>query len=293
MKQPCPVCKHAVLKSIYDDGQYEIWQCVSCKYAFLVNPPSQPELEKIYNQAYFLQFQRPYVQKDAQKKFNFVKKIARLESQTQLLDFGCGIGDFLKIAKNYGLTPFGFEFSSYAADFVRRCHQISVISSTKLAPNLFPPHSFDIITCFDVLEHIPNFEQVLDLFRLWLAPQGSIFLTTPNIESLEAKILRSKWYGFSKIPQHVNYFSPASLNLVLKHNRLVAHEIKPWGFVRDFEFILQNLWQSEKVVWRDKLLDVIRFLGINRVNVYLPLVDMMVVAGKTLVRKKANVQFDS
>jgi SAM-dependent methyltransferase len=74
----------------------------------------------------------------------------------------------------------------------------------------FAPSSFDVITCFDVLEHVYEPRKVMEKVRQWLKPGGIFYTLVPNIECGEARIFKSYWYGL-ELPRHLSHFSPRSL----------------------------------------------------------------------------------
>lgn len=115
---------------------------------------------------------------------------------------------------------------------------------------------FDGIVCFDVLEHIVNFQQVIGFFSFWLKKGGYLFITTPKIQSFERRILGRFWYGFKKIPEHINYFSPQSMKIILEDNSFEIIKIKPFGFVRSLDFLLNQIgWQliTDKFLFLKKI----------------------------------------
>ena len=103
----------------------------------------------------------------------------------------------------------------------------------------------------------------------WLKKGGLIFITTPNIESWDARLLGRYWYGFKKIPEHVNYFSPESIGKVLNNNGFSDIKILSWGFKRSLSFLLNKGLGITKVP---------KFL--KKFSLFIPGIDMMVVAKK-------------
>jgi SAM-dependent methyltransferase len=74
----------------------------------------------------------------------------------------------------------------------------------------FAPRSFDVVTCFHVLEHLYQPREVLAAAERWLKPDGIFYAMMPNIDSAGARIFRSYWYAL-ELPRHLYHFSPASL----------------------------------------------------------------------------------
>jgi SAM-dependent methyltransferase len=77
----------------------------------------------------------------------------------------------------------------------------------------FPPASFDVITCFDVLEHLYEPRKVMARVSEWLKPDGIFYVLVPNIDSAEGRALGSYWHGL-ELPRHLFHYSPASLKFL-------------------------------------------------------------------------------
>jgi SAM-dependent methyltransferase len=79
----------------------------------------------------------------------------------------------------------------------------------------FPPASFDVITCFDVLEHLYEPRRVMARVSEWLKPGGIFYVLVPNIDSAEGRAFGSYWHGL-ELPRHLFHYSPASLKFLAK-----------------------------------------------------------------------------
>ena len=74
----------------------------------------------------------------------------------------------------------------------------------------FPRESFDVITCFDVLEHLYEPRRVMARVGEWLKPGGIFYVLVPNIDSAESRVFGSYWHGL-ELPRHLFHYSPAAL----------------------------------------------------------------------------------
>jgi SAM-dependent methyltransferase len=83
----------------------------------------------------------------------------------------------------------------------------------------FPPESFDVITCFDVLEHLYEPRRVMARVGEWLKPGGIFYVQVPNIDSAEARVFGTYWHGL-ELPRHLFHYSPASLKFLVESARL-------------------------------------------------------------------------
>lgn len=272
----CLLCGNKNFKTIFKKNTQEILQCQNCSFAMLRNYPSLQETKKIYQGDYFNNKKSPDFQADAQKKFNFVKSY--LQFKAKVLDFGCGLGDFIGILKKERFKPYGYDLSPSAAKFVKEKYQVPCLSSSVNSQS-FPKDFFDAITCFDVIEHAPNFKTIINFFGTWLKPKGYLFITTPDLNSWDAKVFGPFWYGFKKIPEHINYFSPKTIKMTLESKEFKILKIQTWGFVRSVEFLLNNFGNQNSFLIKS-LKKIADFFKINKKLIYLPMTDMMVVTQK-------------
>lgn len=270
----CDICKNDSLKKIALNG-FSILKCSACGFGRLETLPDIESANKIYGSEYFDEKSEPDHLKDSKKKYLFVKNY--LEGNNTILDFGCGTGNFLLAAKADGHYIYGHDISQHAAQIASKRLNANVTSGP-VSEETFNEGQFDCITCFDVIEHLPDYRDKIRLFQRWLKPEGLLFITTPNINSWDAAVLGKRWYGFKKYPEHVVYFSPKSMMELLKSEGFDIQKIKVWGFVRSFKYIVEHLFQHGRM--RKILMRTIDKLGLDLAELYLPMVDMLVVAKK-------------
>lgn len=127
----------------------------------------------------------------------------------KLLDVGCGGGVFLERMRDFGWNVCGLEL---AEDIARRVEQrtgitihVGTLPHTDLAPQ-----SFDAVTMWHVLEHVPDPRGLLKCAAELLRPNGLLVIEVPNIESGTFEQFGNNWYGL-ELPRHFQHFSPKSL----------------------------------------------------------------------------------
>ena len=131
-----------------------------------------------------------------------------------LLDFGCGIGRLCQVAREYGICTTGIEPDSNARERTAkecglRTHEN--LSSLRLAE---PCTKFDIVTMWDVIEHLREPWKEVENLSSILQPDGYLLLSTPNAGSLRARLEREKWENITN-RTHFYYFTRSSLKAVL------------------------------------------------------------------------------
>jgi 2-polyprenyl-3-methyl-5-hydroxy-6-metoxy-1,4-benzoquinol methylase len=196
------------------DG-YSYLRCKYCGLVYLRPQPSQEELRNFYNITYQVDFKR-YKKNMLSKARRSLKEISKFAKPGSLLELGCSYGFFLKKAKENGWTVKGLEWSGEARDYA--VHQLNLdVSAESLSEFTLTQRKFDVVTAWHVLEHLTDPQEELANIRKILNPKGIFLFTTPNIDSLQFRLLGSKWEWFSP-PAHLYIFGISSINHLLKKN---------------------------------------------------------------------------
>lgn len=161
----------------------------------------------------------------------WIRYIQKFKSKGSLLDLGCGKGFFLEYAEKRYKT-YGIDISDYAIE-----HAIDNLKKSTLfvkdAKNTgFQDNFFDIITCFDMLEHLNDPEYTLKECKRILKEDGLLIVTVPNIDSLGIKLKKRNWYGY-RDKTHVSLLSKDSWFKLLENNDF-----------KIIEFFYDGLWDS-------------------------------------------------
>jgi 2-polyprenyl-3-methyl-5-hydroxy-6-metoxy-1,4-benzoquinol methylase len=147
----------------------------------------------------------------AKSQVNLVKKHA---NGTNLLDIGCAQGFFLFSALQAGYKVKGIEISQDAAEYAKTEFGLDV--AAKAFEELqFPGNHYDVVTLWQVLEHVPYPLDILREVRRILKPGGLLAVSTPNITGLPSKLLRTKWWDIKRL--HINQFSTRTLVDILRN----------------------------------------------------------------------------
>lgn len=125
-------------------------------------------------------------------------------SEKKLLDIGCGTGDFLAIAKRNNWEIKGIEPNTEARKIANAKTNNAVFDTNELPK--FKDNSFDCITLWHVLEHLPNLEEQIIMFKRLLKPDGRLIIAVPNFKSYDAQHYKNYWAAFDA-PRHLWHFS--------------------------------------------------------------------------------------
>lgn len=186
-----------------------------------------------------------------EKAYHFIKNIALKnklslindlqKSKGNLLDIGAGTGDFLLVARQKGWKTVGIEPSEKAKTIAQR-------KGVELKSNLsdFADHSFDVITMWHVLEHVPNLEnQIKELKRL-VKPNGSIIIAVPNFKSFDAKYYKEFWAAYD-VPRHLWHFSKTAIEQLFAQQDLRLEKILPMKFDSFYVSLLSEKYKTGKM----------------------------------------------
>jgi len=203
---------------------WDVLQCRECGYGWTHPPLAEAEIGKFYPSAYLgdtarmiEEFKTGRLQKSRswKKETEKVLLIEKFVSGGRILDIGCADARFLLALDPQRWTRTGVEFSEPTVRLVCEAFpELSLIPGDIYSPGL-APGSFDVICFWHVLEHLPAPSQVLFRVRELLRPGGLAFISLPNLDSFQARLFRSFWYGFDDVPRHLHHFSPRSLQRIL------------------------------------------------------------------------------
>ncbi len=135
----------------------------------------------------------------------------------RLLDVGSGKGYFVASCRRRGIEAYGIEVSHEAAQWANHRHG-PWFKEGLIESDTFKASSYDIVTLWDVIEHLPNPKRVLLACARVLKPGGRLFIQTPNVNFHLPYAYLKRWFGFDRtrgtymeLPDHVHHFSPKTL----------------------------------------------------------------------------------
>lgn len=197
--------------------EFEFLRC-ACGGVFLHPRPAPAALERIYPDDYysydFAKKLGPFVM-----RFKALTERAKVRSYSdylsggaRVLDVGCGDGHLLDLLRREHHDPLqleGVEFSERAAAAAERAG--FRVYRGPIEEVALPADSFDLIIMNQLIEHVRDPLAVLVRVRSALRPGGHLFLETPNIDSLDARTFRRRYWGGYHIPRHFHLFDTAGL----------------------------------------------------------------------------------
>jgi SAM-dependent methyltransferase len=238
----CPICSGikftpflACVDNTVSRETFQIVKCDSCGFKFTNPRPNEKDLGKYYKSEEYVSHsntQKGFINSTYQtvRKYTLLKKlqlISKYYKTGDILDIGCGTGEFLNTCKNAKWKTIGIEPDEDARKMAKENYELDVRPESEIG-NL-PDASFDIITMWHVLEHVPRLnERVEDLKRL-IKPNGIIIIAVPNSNSLDAKIYKENWAAYD-VPRHLYHFNPKDIQTLFGNHGLNVFLVLPMVF---------------------------------------------------------------
>jgi SAM-dependent methyltransferase len=214
MQLLCPACARLTeQRRLFAKNQCDILKCEACGLGRAIASNFKPE--EYYTTDYFsggradgyadYRGAEPILRREFARTVRFIRKY---RVAGRLLEIGCAYGFFLKEAQAF-YDVSGIEIAQEAADFCRS-RDLRVVTGVPEAMTLKQFGAVDIIVLLDVVEHLPDPQQVLAACSAHLNPDGIIVITTGDFASFFARIAGRHWRLMTP-PQHLWYFTPKSL----------------------------------------------------------------------------------
>jgi 2-polyprenyl-3-methyl-5-hydroxy-6-metoxy-1,4-benzoquinol methylase len=229
-KVACDICGSEQSSSLLErgdlnaslEGVFRLVKCLHCGLVYQNPRPTKDSWSSLYPDNYD-QYEINYVdykgvakivyEYGLLKRFRLIQKYIKTG---QLLDVGCATGDFLSyVSKHNGWKVVGIEPGVIANERARANGLEEIYLNLDQCLNNFPEPAFDVITLWNVIEHLYSPTEDLVTIRNLLKDNGIIVITTPNIESFGAHVFKKYWIGY-ELPRHFFVFSKKTLTMLLE-----------------------------------------------------------------------------
>lgn len=212
--------------------------------------PSEDKLPKYYKSQDYIS--HTDTQRNLfEKLYHFIRRISLkkklklinlfFSEEKMLLDIGCGTGEFLKIAQQNNWTVFGIEPNKKARSIANKKTNNSVSDIEELSN--FKPQSFDVITLWHVLEHLPRLEKHISILKSLLKSNGTLIIAVPNYKSYDAKYYKEFWAAYD-VPRHFWHFSQTSISILFEKENMYVENRLPMKFDSYYVSLLSEKYKS-------------------------------------------------
>ena len=232
-KYPINLTKNQLLKIYSSSSDIKLMDqlvsCKECKTVYL-NPRIKNEIIlEAYSNAVDPLFyeQNEYRIKTFKNKLLYIIKKFKIQpnKNIQILDIGCGGGAFPKAAHELNFSVIGIEPSKWLSEKAKNEYDLDIRTGTLKDYN-FPDSYFDIITLWDVIEHLTDPKDIMEESYRILKSNGLLLINYPDYSSFVRKILRYNWPFFLNV--HLIYFDKKTIKRFIENNKFKIIKIKPY-----------------------------------------------------------------
>ena len=242
----CPVCKsdsigHQLTAEdfLVTQEKFQIYSCQNCGVRFTNPRPNKDQLAGYYDSDEYISHTN-----ESSSLVSSLYKIARtftlrrkrkliekLSPNKRLLDVGCGTGHFIDYCQQHDWQVSGVEPNESARTQAADKTKITILQDISEVVD----NTYDVITLWHVLEHLPDLEQIMNQLKSLLAPKGILIIAVPNFEAYEATVFKEYWAAYD-VPRHLYHFNRKALAHLTK-----IHGLK---IVRTYPMILDSFYIS-------------------------------------------------
>ena len=218
-------------------------RCPSCGMVFLSPRPDAAEILGYYRGDYYGGGEKKFRSWIEAPRLSFAwRRVLRsggfFPRPGRVLDIGCGQGTYLRLMASRGWRVEGTELAEEPA---RRAMREGVpVSLGEIREGQFAEGALDLVTLWQVIEHLRDPAAVLRRIRPMLRKGGMVAVSTPNVEGLQARVFGGRWFHLDP-PRHLYLFSPQTLTRLMREAgfrpvRLghLSLEQDPYGWVQGF-----------------------------------------------------------
>lgn len=234
----CPLCNQETTIALYtvtkdyqnahDQTSYKAYKCSECNIIFQYPFPNEEDFDNLYPDDYYahseddnIPFLTKVLDSILQKKITILSPIKKsiypyleiIKQANKILDIGCGKGLFLDVLKKNGKETYGLEPDLNAVEILKKKGHHATQGNISASP--YESNYFDLITMFQVFEHIEDPSTLINEVYRILKPGGYFIIETPNIES-DLASNKNLWRSL-EFPRHLILHSPKSISNLLKN----------------------------------------------------------------------------
>jgi 2-polyprenyl-3-methyl-5-hydroxy-6-metoxy-1,4-benzoquinol methylase len=234
------------VKYQFAEAGRSIVRCDSCGVMVIEPFPIEEDLKQVYCDEYFQN--KDLLKNNVEGIYGYVdyiydrinrqrehRKICRkidtylipLNScKPSLLDYGCGLGFFMDTAYDFNLSVSGVEFNEYAINYIRQRYTYKITTNKEFIKS---SDTYDVITLFDVIEHLMDpFDFLSNIGRI-LNENGLLVMSTMDSNSVVSRLIGGKLEDFRRVKEHLYFFSRDNMASIMAKNGFEVLEVSSIG----------------------------------------------------------------
>ncbi len=249
MRSNCLVCEKNAFEKIYNDT---LLKCSNCSFVTANLNISEEELKKVYTENYFKGEEyadylrdKEVLQKNFNSRLNYILKKIDPSQIKNVLEIGAAYGFFAEVITTK-LKPekfVGLDIAQEAINYGKTVLKQNLICEDYLK---YPANAkYTDVFMWDVIEHLPSPELVLQKLSAEMQQGGRVYITTGDIGKLVPRVQKQKWRMIHP-PSHLQYFSKKTISLLLENKGFEVQHVKYPPVSRSFKLIFYSLFMLNK-----------------------------------------------
>ncbi len=256
----CPVCNGNRFEKYLDCVDYtvsretfSIVRCSDCSFLFTNPRPQEEEIGMYYespeyishsnsNEGIINKVYQSVRNKTIKSKLALVHSLI-VKNGKNILDIGCGTGEFLNACKKSGFVTEGIEPGANARNQAITNFKLSVHDTAYL--NSLPPFSQDIITMWHVLEHVHELNGRMEELYSLLKEDGKVIIAVPNCASYDAKKYKQYWAAYD-VPRHLYHFTPETMKRLVEKKGFKIEQMLPMKYDSFYVSMLSEKYKTKR-----------------------------------------------
>ncbi len=285
---PCNLCGSENRLPFRPETGLGMVQCTDCGLVYISPRPAAEELYTLYGETYFRNDESSVVgytdyladesniRKTSQRRMKHIEKF--IQPPGRMLDVGCATGFFIVEAHNRGWKVEGLDVSAFAVQYTDERFGFKTYHGSLMEAEL-RQGDYDVVTMWDVIEHVPDPKTSIQIVADLLRPGGIFELSTPDIASIPAKLTGKRWIGYKLADEHIYYFSVRTLSQMLNEAGFDVLHVRHIGKYVTLRLFLDRL--GFYVPWLSKPLELLeRTLKLSQRSFYINPFDIVAITAR-------------
>ncbi len=235
---PCFYCHSYEAKSQFRVNSYDLVVCANCGITY-TRLPKTHNFGGFNDEHYSSEYLHNYEARKAKLGSRFrdrVREIEEYKNGGSILDVGCSTGMFLDVMKEnakYKWEYYGVDINKRSIAFAKKHTKQCSFNIGTVISLAQRKKQFDVVTCFDVLEHDPELAKTLKSIYKLLKPGGLLVVQSPNYKSIMAYLCGDNWDWWS-LPDHIIHFTYESYTNLIMKSKFRILSSRTWDDKDDF-----------------------------------------------------------
>lgn len=219
----CPVCDGTDFTHLFDKAGEPFVRCGGCGLV-LINPrPPQRAIDARYDPDYSAGYTRKATKKLRRSRHRVARLAREFARGGRWLDVGCSAGFIVKAAEEAGFEAWGVDVEAGGIRYGQEVLGLGRLACGTLEAQAYPAAGFNVVTAYDVIEHVPDLNRfVAELARV-LAPGGVVEIGTPDLGHWRVPRTLDQWPEI-KPSEHLYYFDRHTLGRLLARHGLAVRK---------------------------------------------------------------------